>query len=184
MIDLQKVNFPLPVYGEHVKIDLFCENNITNEYLNWLNDPIVVKFSKQREEQHTYQTSLKFLNSYIKSQNDIFLAIYLKNENTYIGTMTINFSDEYKEAELRILIGEKKYWGKGLGKDSWGVMLNSLLAIHGLNKVFAGAVESNAAMIEIMHDSGMALEKIMDDYDFLDGRSQKALIFSKFANKR
>jgi len=183
MIDLQKINFSLPVYGEHVKIDLFCENNITNEYLNWLNDPIVVKFSKQREEQHTYQTSLKFLNSYIKSQNDIFLAIYLKNENTYIGTMTINFSDEYKEAELRILIGEKKYWGKGLGKDSWGVMLNSLLAIPGLNKVFAGAVESNAAMIEIMHDSGMVLEKVMDDYDFLDGRPQKAFIFSKFTDK-
>lgn len=176
-INIIKEKFPIE--GDYVLLSLFSKKNITHEYLNWLNDSLAVKYSKQRNFKHNFESALIFYQSLIKSKFDIFIAINHKKSQTYIGTMTLSFTRDFKIAEARIFIGNKIYWGKGLGFDAWNTILNWLFIDTKVEKVHGGTLECNIGMINIMKKSKMSLETVIDNYDFIDGVPQKALIFSK-----
>jgi len=179
MITINDIKNKFPLIGDHVFLIIFSEENITSEYLEWLNDPSVVKYSKQRQFKHSRDSALIFYQSYTASKLDIFIAIHHTESRAYIGTMTLNFSNDFKIAEIRIFIGNKIFWGKGFGFDAWNTTLNWLLNEVGVEKVQGGALESNFAMIKIMENAKMSLQTFIEDYDFIDGTSQRALIFSK-----
>ena len=60
-------------YGSKIYLTLFELQDITPEYIGWLNDQEVVKFSNQRFFKHTHKTSVNYLKSFEGTSN-LFLA--------------------------------------------------------------------------------------------------------------
>ena len=106
MLDLLKLkkNFPL-LEGAQVRLQLFDESHITDNYLAWLNDPVVVRYSSQRFIQHTFETSAKYLASFVDTEN-LLLAVYLKETGRYVGTMSVYFSKAQQSADIGLMIGD------------------------------------------------------------------------------
>ena len=179
MFDLLQLknNFP-PLEGAQVRLKLFDESHITENYLAWLNDPVVVRYSSQRFIQHTHKTSAKYLASFIDTEN-ILLAVYLKETGSYVGTMSVYFSKVQQGADIGIMIGDPSCWGQGVGGDAWRTVLCWLIDVAQVNKVTGGTLRCNTGMLNIMVNSGMVLTSAWQEFELIEGQSVDVVYFEK-----
>lgn len=95
---------------------IFTQDQISEKYLNWLNDEETNRFSLRRFYQSTKEDAIKFVSS-IKS-NEFLFAIYSK-DNTHIGNIHLGPIDQYNlNCEIRILIGDKNFWNSGVATEA------------------------------------------------------------------
>lgn len=163
--------------GNLVRLRKFSVDNITDEYIRWLNDPNVVKYSNQRFRQHNQETCLTYLKSFENSDH-IFIAIY--QDLKFIGTMTAYISKIHQTADMGIMIGDRQYWGKGVGKDAWITLMQGLFDQFQLRKITGGTLRCNKAMVNIMISSGMQPDGIRIEQELVDGNPVDILHFAKF----
>lgn len=123
-------------------------------HIRWLNDPEVVRYSEQRHVKHTVDSQYKYAMSFNGTANE-HCEIYV--DGTPIGSMTAYIDRHNSVADMGIMIGEKRYWGKGYGKEAWETFMQYLLS-NGIRKVEAGCMGANFPMIKICRDSGMIEE--------------------------
>lgn len=166
--------------GKNVSIHRFDDHCITTDYLDWLRDPDVVRFSNQRFRQHTEQTCRAYLDSFDNSSN-LFLAIYLHGKKM-VGTMTVYHAVPHSTADIGLMIGDRTQWGNGIGLDAWQTLMDHLLLAGGVRKVTGGTVRCNIGMVRIMECSGMHLEGVRSGQQMIEGEAQDELLFAKFAS--
>ncbi len=165
--------------GEHLVLHTFGEPDITPDYLSWLNDPAVVRFSNQRFRRHDRSSSLDYLSSFAGSDN-LFVAIRLARGDRMVGTMTAYVDRHHGTADMGLLLGERSLWGKGYGLEAWSLLMSYLFETRGLRKITGGALRCNVAMVKIMERSGMHLEGTRVAQELVEGEPQDVLYFAKF----
>lgn len=167
------------ITGERLYLCPFTESDITADYIRWLNDPEVVRFSNQRFRHHDEESCLAYLRTFPDSDN-LFLAIRLCDDRRLIGTMTAYVSAQHGTADMGLLIGERGRWGRGFGLEAWNLLLGHLLRDRKLRKITAGTLRCNVGMARIMERSGMRLEAVKSQQEMVDGEAQDVLYFAKF----
>ena len=158
----------------------FKLEDINDAYISWLNDKIATQYSNQRFIFHTKESCVKYQESFENTHNS-FLLITSKSNNEAIGTMTIYRRPEHGTADIGILIGNRNYWGKGLGLEAWNAVLTELLAVEKIRKVTAGTARVNKAMISIMEKSGMMQEAIRYRQEIIGESEIDILYYAKFS---
>lgn len=92
------------------------ELNIDQGWLTWLNDPEITKFLSISPPVSSLQ-----LKKYIKDNrknNDIFLAVYKRDNSEYIGNLRIyNINEEDKTLMYGRMIGNSKNQNNGYGSE-------------------------------------------------------------------
>lgn len=167
------------ITGERLYLCPFTESDITADYIWWLNEPEVVRFSNQRFRSHDEKSCLDYLRTFAGNDN-LFLAIRLADDKRLIGTMTAYVSSQHGTADMGLLIGERGLWGQGFGLEAWNLLLNHLLQARRLRKITAGTLRCNLGMTRIMERSGMRLEAVRLQQEMVDGEPQDVLYFAKF----
>ncbi len=133
----------------------FKEEHLTQRYVNWLNDPDVVKYSEQLYKYHTLESCRTYWESY-KNTPHYFWAIISRDAiQGHIGNLNAYVDTNNRVADMGILIGDKRIWGNGYGTEAWIAVGDYLLNHLGLRKISAGTLEVNLGMINIMRHSGM-----------------------------
>ena len=166
--------------GEQVVLRPFRALDISTEYINWLNNPVVVKYSNQRFRTHTRESCEAYLASFSGTSNR-FINIERKCDGISVGTMTAYVSIPHRTVDVGILLGCTSIWGKGMGQDAWNTFLRWLLSQPSVRKVTAGAMGCNVAMVRIMERSGMVLEAVRPKQELLDGIPQDLLYYGIFS---
>jgi len=165
--------------GAQTILTPFAESDITEEYVGWLCDPQVVRFSNQRLRRHDSNTCLRYLRSFDGTEN-MFLAVRVREGGNVVGTITAYVSPTHGTADLGVLLGDQAYWRRGLGLDAWMTLMSFLFEKRGLRKVTGGTVRCNVGMIKIMERSGMRLEAVRARQEIIEGEAQDILYFAKF----
>jgi [ribosomal protein S5]-alanine N-acetyltransferase len=168
--------------GSKVHLRRFRETDVTDTYLAWLNDPLVVRFSNQRFRTHDRASSVRYLESFSNTGN-LFLCVTRKDDGRAIGTMTAYISKPHGTADIGIMIGETSIWGQGFGQDAWDTLIAWLLDKGGIRKVTAGTLASNHSMIKLMQRSGMQFEAVRKHQEIVEGRPEDIVYFAKFAQR-
>ena len=169
----------LVLLGNKVVLRSFELDDIGISYLSWLNDPVVTKYSNQRFLFHTESSAKKYFESFENSSN-IFLSIRTKEHNIMIGTITAYIMVPHRTADIGILVGDKNYWGFGMGQDAWDTLGNWLLDAGGMRKITGGTASGNVAMIRIMERFGMISEAVRFKQQIFDGIAHDLLYYAKF----
>jgi len=167
------------IRGAFVALGEFTVSDITDDYVGWLNDPIVVRFSNQRFKRHSIESCLAYHSTFANTPS-LFLKIISLDSGKAIGTMTAHRSTAHGTADMGLLIGNSAYWQKGVGKEAWNLLLNWLISEAGVRKVTGGCMAPNVPMTRIMKSSGMRLEAVRRGQEVLDGVPQDLLYFAKF----
>ena len=167
--------------GDKVSLHRFEETCITPEYLSWLNDPKVVRYSSQRFREHTDQTSRAYLATFNKSPN-LFLAIRMRDSLQMVGTMTAYVAEVHGTVDIGLMVGDRAQWGKGIGLDAWQTLMDYLLTECKMRKVTGGTLRCNVGMMRIMERSGMQLEAVRVKQQMVDGDAQDELYYTNFGN--
>jgi len=155
-----KINFP-ECFDNTVKIVNFSKKHLTQQYVDWLNDFDVVRYSEQRHYQHTLNTC----NEYFKIQNsslNYFLAIELNNlSKKHVGNIGVDVDPYNNKADVSIIIGDKSVWGTGVGSRAWSLVIDILIKQLGFRLITAGTMETNMSMIKLMKRSNMTIDAIL-----------------------
>ena len=171
-----------PITLDHIRLRLFEEKDITLEYISWLNNPEVVRYSNQRFITHNDETCKSYFESFQDSKN-IFLAITDKSSKNMIGTMTIYFSVNHQTADIGIMIGNIAFWGKGIGEQAWQAVMNLLIQKKGIRKVTGGTLAINKGMIRIFEKVGMVPDGVRKNHEIIDEMPCDIYYFAKFHNE-
>jgi RimJ/RimL family protein N-acetyltransferase len=159
-----------------LKIQNFQQLDITENYLKWLNDKELMKYSRQSFFDHDFNSAEMYLKTFNNSLN-LFLA--LKINQTLIGTATVYIDDVYKTCSYGILIG-REFSGNGFGQIIWDFLIKDMSVQLGVRKVSAGTLSGNAKMIKIIEKSGMDLEANLKNEAMLDGVPCDILLYRYF----
>ena len=174
-----KKNNQIAITGKLVSLELFQERDITEEYIDWLNDKRIVKYSNQRFITHDWESSKSFFNSFSDSPN-YFFKISEKDTMKSIGTMTLYINPNHGTADIGILIGNMNYWNGGFGFDAWNSLMDWTFTYLNIRKVTAGTLSCNIGMQKIMKKSGMTLEGKKVKQEIVDSIEEDILLYAKF----
>ena len=163
-----------------VVIRNFNPSDITDEYISWLNDGEVVKYSGQRFLSHDQASAVRYLDSFAGTCN-LFLIITDSVTGESIGTLTVYRQLHHRVADVGIMIGNRRFWGQGLGLASWMLVISFLVNELGVRKVTAGTIRSNKPMLAIMKNSGMRCEAVLPGQQLLNGEPEDVLLYAKYA---
>jgi len=142
------------IYLKHLK-----SQNATEEYCNWLNDAEVNKYLETRK------ANIKDLKNYIKAKNKrkdiLFLGIFYKKNGEHIGNIKLEPVDlKNKKATLGLLIGNKNYWGKGIGTEATKLLINYAFDYLNINEINLGVIIENKAAIKVYKKTGFKIVKV------------------------
>ena len=98
-----------------IRLKLIKRCAVSDDWIKWLNDKDVTKYSENRLKKHSKVSQRKFLKKKLKDKNSMLFKIFFKNE--HIGVVELsNINYYHKHCELMYMIGKKKYWNQGIGK--------------------------------------------------------------------
>lgn len=139
---------------------------------------MVVRFSNQRFLTHDRASCLRYLDSFVGTDN-FFLSVHRLDTGQAIGTMTAYVSGYHGTVDVGIMIGDTSVWGGGYGQDAWNTLTNWLFARDSIRKITAGTLACNIAMARIIERSGMQLEGVRKSQEIVGGIPQDILLFAK-----
>jgi len=162
--------FPNKIFDNDLKISFFNSTHLTDKYVSWLNDKDVVKYSEHRHVKHTMEScKTYFLNQ--QNPNNLFLAIeFGNNHDIHIGNIGVKMDKFNRSADVSIMLGDKKYWGRGLGLRSWIMILDTLLNKMNYRIITAGTMDINLPMINLIKKSNMKIDCVLPKRFLLNGK--------------
>lgn len=158
-----------------VRLVPFTAAHVSQDYLSWLNDRRLMRYSRQRLRSHTEESSRAYLESFTGTPN-FFWAVE-RLDGAHIGSMTTYVDDHQRTADLGILIGHPEACGKGYGSEAWGLALGHVFSVLNLRKATAGAVAPNEAMLRICRKWDMRLEGTRRKQEVLEEGPADVLLF-------
>jgi ribosomal-protein-alanine N-acetyltransferase len=176
---LKNLNFT-DFYDGTIRIEPFSERHITEKYVSWLNDPVVVRYSEQRHCKHSLQTCHDYFLSQ-KNSRDFFLAIE-HDDFGHVGNIGVRVDILNNVADLSIMIGDKRVWGGGVGSRAWKATLNILVEVLGFRIVTAGTMEVNEPMLKLMKISGMQIHGVIPKRFIWEGL-EVGMVMASYATK-
>ena len=167
--------------GTKVSLRPFTLQDITDDYIGWLNDPEVTRYSNQRFFVHDRASCKAYFASFADTAN-AFLSIHTTLNPTAIGTMTAYRNLHHKTCDAGIMVGNRSYWGGGYGQEAWNLLTNWLLSEGEVRKLTAGCLAANQAMVRLMERSGMVHEATREGQELLDGEPTDIVHYARFAD--
>ena len=150
-----------------VVLQHFDYSFITNEYINWLNNPELMKYSEQRHIKHTFESCKEYIDGFVNSTNLLF-AIIDSESNEHVGNINAYIDIYNGTANMGILVGTGN---KGYGYIAWTKMIEILFQEKNIRKITAGTMSENIPMLKIFEKSGMKYEYTQKDQFIFDGNS-------------
>jgi RimJ/RimL family protein N-acetyltransferase len=113
----QKVLEISKICNKRVLLD-FPKDSEKDIYFQWINNKELVEFSSDFKE-ISYESHCNWWSSLNITSEKLALSIYLKENLELIGSCSLNnINYTYRNAELRIRIGNMSKLGKGYGSDA------------------------------------------------------------------
>jgi [ribosomal protein S5]-alanine N-acetyltransferase len=139
-------------------------------YYKWFNDPAITRhschglFPNSQEKQKTH---IREMN---KSSTDLQLGIIINGSGQFIGVVGLHQIDwSNKRADISIIIGEKKFWGRGYASEVISLLLSHAFGKMGLHKVTAGMTADNVPSTKAFEKNGFKKDgRLRDHFAYQD----------------
>ncbi len=165
--------------GEKIYLSPLTKEDISTEYISWLNDSEVCKDNSHATFPNTHSKTLSYLESIEKSRSEIVFAIRWKKNDVHIGNVSLqNINWINRSAEIAIIIGNKKYWNKGVGSESYKLVIGYGFRTLNLNRLSSGQTVTNKGMISVCEKNGMRKEGTLREVLYKNGEYTDAIIYS------
>lgn len=161
------------IQGKNVILKALSEDDVTQSgWYGWFNDAETTQFMQQRYFPNTVQKQRKYFQEAILGAADkIQLGILPKGEKQIVGVISLDNIDFLnRKADLSIVIGEKKFLGKGVGTEAVTLLLGHAFWKLSLHKVGLGVLSTHTAAIRTYEKAGFVIEGILRDEVLLENQ--------------
>jgi len=169
--------------GENIYLRNLELNDLSNNYLSWLNDQKASLQNSHALFPYTINQIKAYIESTFQNRNLIVLAIVVKEKNIHIGNISLqNINWINRNAEYAILLGNKNYWRKGIAFEA-----SELIIRHGFNnlnlhRIYCGTTSENIGMNKLANKLNMKKEGIRCDAFYKNGKYIDIIEYGLLAN--
>jgi ribosomal-protein-alanine N-acetyltransferase len=168
--------------NQFCKLREFTFDDITQTYVNWLNDEEINRFLESRFEKNTLESVNKQARLWINNENYIYFTIRCPISDEHVGNIKLGPINQYHQtADVGYIIGRKDYTGKGIATNAL-VLLSDFAFKNGVKKIIAGAYVVNLASIRVMEKAGYSLECIRKSHVVFDDKRIDSVLYAKYAS--
>jgi ribosomal-protein-alanine N-acetyltransferase len=147
----------LILQGNTIHLKPLSINEVNTTYLSWLQDPEVM--TGIETSGYTLENLKQYVTVQLGNSNVHFFAIWSNDTNQHIGNIKFEIVDrKAKVSDLGLLIGNKNYWGKGVGSEACKLGITYLFEQLGLRKIYLAVYENNPSAKKLYENAGFKLE--------------------------
>lgn len=145
--------------------------DVTETYVNWLNDPEVNRYLEIRFARHTLESCSAFVEQTNTDPQSHLWGIFDKSNNQHIGNIKLGFiNTRYSSGQLSLFIGEKSYWGKGLATEAIFAVTRWAFQELELVRIEAGCCDENTPSLRAFLKAGYTVEGYFRKNTVVEGR--------------
>lgn len=142
--------------------------DVNDNYLSWLHDVEVM--SGIATSGYTLDNLKDYVEERINKSSVAFFAICSNGTNEHIGNVKIDFHDaKANVSELGLLIGNKNYWGKGIGFEACQLAIDYGFNKMQLRKIYLAVYENNLNAKKLYEKLGFKLEGTLRKHILANG---------------
>jgi RimJ/RimL family protein N-acetyltransferase len=159
------------VKGAQVYLRPLQLEDLTAHYLNWLNDPEVTRYMETGTFPTTERDLAKFYEDITGSRSQVILAVADRKSGQHIGNVKLGpIHWVHRCATFGILIGDKKFWGKGVGLEATRLTVQYGFDRLNLRRIDLGVFADHTAAVRCYEKAGFKVEGRMRESLFQDGK--------------
>ena len=150
--------------------------DLGENYLGWLNDPEVTRYTETGIFPTTAQDLEKFHHEVTGSRSQVIMAVIHKKSGRHIGNVKLGpIHWVHRRATFGILIGDKKFWGKGIGAEATRLMVEYGFYRLNLRRIDLGVFAEHESAVRSYEKVGFKLEGRLRQDLFLNGEYKDRL---------
>lgn len=154
--------------GQGYFVRPLSEEDLDGPYLGWFEDQDVCRYNSHGKFFRT-RSAFKTYLSALNNQDRVVWAI-CHGQDGHIGNISLqNISLIDRTAELAIIIGDKRHWGRGVGVMAGRTLLRHAFEKLNLERVSCGTAATNEGMKMLATALGMTHEGTRRSQLFLEG---------------
>jgi RimJ/RimL family protein N-acetyltransferase len=153
------------------------------DYRKWVNNPVIASLV-DRALPVTKQEHEEWCSALVENKNAVVFAITSASDACYIGNVWLWGIDwRHRKAELRIIVGDENYHGKGLGTEAIELITMFAFKKLNLNRIFAYVLNSNERAKKAFEKAGFSVEGVLKRDRFIDGQYQDVFLMAILREK-
>jgi len=166
------------IKGERVNLRVLVPADASAEYAAWLNDEETNKYLETRSV--TIGELKKYISKRDESDEALFFGVFWKENGKHMGNVKLEPIDQKKStAVMGILIGDKDYWGMGVGTEVTSLITDYAFSDLGIEEVSLGVMADNKAAIRVYEKCGYKIDKVIKD-----GINHDGVLYDKICMKK
>ncbi len=167
------------IKGERIFLRRLTEEDVTQEYVDWMNDPDINQYLESRFYTHTIESTKAFIRSVTNDENYQF-GIFLNETGAHIGNIKVGGINHYhKYGDIGFLIGNKTYWGKGFATEAIQLVTDFAFNTLKLHKLVGGLYSPNLGSLKAFQNNGFKQEGVVKSQYLLNGIYYDAINLGK-----
>ena len=182
MFDLR--NASIELHSPRCLLRVLEESEVTERYVSWLNDPQINRFLEARFATHSIDSVRNAVRHYRQSGTEVLFGVFFKgSSNEHIGNIKVADIDRNNGvAEIGFLIGDSRYWSRGIASEVIRSVCAWAFQELGLEKITAGAHAENIGSEKALMKAGFVHEATLRSHAFVEGESRTDVHrYAKFA---
>ena len=146
------------------------EESLDKMYL-WKNDLFLLERLMAQPFFSAQETVKQWLQRNSTDPNQVFLGIYLKENDELIGVSRLMFIDWlHRTTEIGAYIGPEEHRGKGYGREMFTLIFNYAFEHLNLHKIIFRMLDSDNVYKKLYQDLGAEHEGVQRQQFWLNGR--------------
>ena len=167
----------IKLYGKRYFLETLLSKDVTERYVQWVNDHEVNRFLEVRFSQLDKESTKNYVMSFDNKTKFLF-GIYTCKENIHIGNASLNINANHNIAEFGYFVGDKRYWGENAALEACYLLFEFGFNKIGLRKIWGGAYLTNVSSIFNHKKMGFTQEGRLREH-YIDGdTATDVLLFS------
>lgn len=165
--------------GEQIFLRRLTEEDATQEYVDWMNDPEINQYLESRFYTQTIESTKAFIRS-VTNDNNYQFGIFFNEGGKHIGNIKIGSINHFhKYADIGFLIGDKSCWGRGIATEAIKLATDFAFNTLKLHKLWGGAYSPNIGSIKAFLKNNYQQEGIKKNQYLCHGVYVDDILFGK-----
>tara|TARA_Y100001933_G_C18865447_1_gene507715 strand:+ start:20 stop:511 length:492 start_codon:yes stop_codon:yes gene_type:complete len=142
-----------------MEIRILKPTDVSENYVDWFSNKEIVRYSDNQYRLFSLESQKLYVENCLKNKEISLYGIFI--EEIHIGNIVLNgIGSFHKRAEITYVIGEQKYWGKGITTNAISTIIEISRKEYNLHKLYAGIAEKNIGSRKVLEKNGFNLEGI------------------------
>lgn len=154
--------------GRDYHVRPLSEDDLDGPYIGWFQDQDVCRYNSHGKFFKTRTAFAEYLRELNREDRVVWAICHAADG--HIGNISLQeLSLINRTAELAIILGDRRHWGKGVGLLAGRRLLDHGFRKLGLERIYCATAATNEPMKRLARKLGMTLEGTRRQHLFLEG---------------